>query len=99
MSNQYRPAGVNKEFADIMERARQTNRHRDAIAKSCRSQVPRECGPAMYLAAAMEAVETGVRVTDWDSVAEGLAMLEDLQAKYALVLGSKKKVAQEPTSV
>lgn len=95
----YRPAGVNKEFANIMEKARQTNRHRDATDKACRTLPARECGPAVYLAAATVAVECGLRVRDWDTIAEGLAMLEDLQVKYALVLGSKKKVAPEPTSV
>lgn len=86
----YRPTGANRAFDAIMERARQTNRHRDAIAKSCHNPVPRECGPAVYVAAAMEAVETGVRVRDWDAVAEGLAMLEDLREKYAIVLGGRK---------
>jgi hypothetical protein len=66
-------------FAAIMERARRTNRERDRQAGCA---VPRDGGARTYLAAAMSATECGLLVEDRDAVAEGLAMLEDLQETY-----------------
>lgn len=95
MTDRYRPTGVNKKFAEIMDRARHTNRERNRTDKACDIPVPRDCGPAIYLSAAISAIETGVMTEDWDPVAEGLAMLEDLRAKYAIVLGGRKAPRQE----
>jgi len=99
MSERYRPAGVNKEFAAIMARARETNRERERTDRACNVPVPRDCGPGVYLTEAISAIECGVRVHDWEVVAEGLAMLEDLKARYAIVLGSKKATQPQSTSV
>jgi hypothetical protein len=98
MADRYRPAGTNKAYDSIMESARQANRMRDCTDKECRTLPPRECGPAVYLSAAMSAIEVGIRFEAWDSVAEGLAMLEDLKGRYAVVLGGGKP-ARHRTSV
>ncbi len=97
--HRYRPSGINKEFTDIMARARTTNRERDLIEKACDVPVPRDCGPAAYLTAAIDAIECGVMVRQWDAVAEGLAMLQDLKGRYAIILGSSKKALRQRTSV
>lgn len=99
MSDRYRPAGTNKEFTDIMARARSTNRERDLIEKACNIPVARDSGPAAYLKAAIDAIECGVMVREWDAVAEGLAMLQDMKGRYAIVLGSSKKALRQRTSV
>jgi hypothetical protein len=68
--------------AEIMDRARRTNRERDRIDKLTGCQVPRDGGAGPYLAAAISAIDCGLLVHDWASVAEGLAMLHDLQATF-----------------
>lgn len=101
MADRYRPAGTNKEFLAIMAKAWATNRSRDKMDRECGVPPPSACGPAVYLSAAITAIETGIKVKAWDkveawdSVAEGLAMLEDLRDRYAIVLGRKKAAPQE----
>ena len=90
MADRYRPAGTNKEFLATMAKAWATNVARDKMDRTCGVPPPCECGPAVYLSAAINAIETGIKVEAWDSVAEGLAMLEDLRDRYAIMLGRKK---------
>lgn len=88
--NGYRPTAENKEYTDRMDRAGATNRKRDQVDANCGMILARDRGPAVYLLQAMSAIETGLKCDDWDYVAQGLAMLQDLRERYAVVLGGRR---------
>ena len=61
-----------------LEKAKRTNRERDAADRSVGFATPAEAGDPAYLATALEAIKAGGKIQDWDLVAEGVVMLEDL---------------------
>ena len=61
-----------------LRKARRTNEQRDAIDRTYGFAPPAECGLKAYLDTAIEAINSGGILEDWDCVAEGLAMLQDI---------------------
>ena len=61
-----------------LEKARRMNAERDITDREHGFATPARVGPTGYLATALEAIKAGGKMEDWDSVAEGVVMLEDL---------------------
>lgn len=66
-----------------LQKARRTNMKRDASDTELGFATPAEDGPARHLATALEAIRAGGTREDWDCVAEGVVMLEDLQRRLS----------------
>lgn len=66
------------DFDKLMAKARATNASRDAAERSFGWAAPPDISPEMHLATAASAIECGIRVKDWECVAEGLAMIQDV---------------------
>lgn len=68
---------------DIIKKAEKTNAERDAIDKDCGLACPGELSPHQLLRTVGIAIQTGLKLKDWDDVAEGYVMLRDfLKREY-----------------
>ena len=61
-----------------MAKARKTNLMRDSADKEVGSVPPSEASLLEHLRTAMFAIEAGIQTDDWNAVAEGQAMLEEI---------------------
>ena len=69
---------------DIIERARKTNRERDAIDRKSdfnNYKAPPDLKLNEYFDIAMEAIRAGIKVKDWNCIAEAYVMMEDIGKK------------------
>ena len=89
-------------YDELMRRARAVNRKRDALDREIApahaelnrrgAPMPIEPGAPIdlpvvdHIRTAMMAIECGIKTDDWGAVAEGLAMIEDIERR----LGSDK---------
>jgi hypothetical protein len=64
----------------LMKKARKTNESRDKEEEQVGYLNPSEGLWSMRIATAISAIECGIKVNDWNAVAEGQAMLEKLVA-------------------
>jgi hypothetical protein len=64
----------------LMARARQTNRERDAADRARGDPAPEDCTLDQWLRVAISAVACGIDIQDWGSVAEGLEVLQQAEA-------------------
>lgn len=70
---------LTKEQVDqIMARARDENRRRAEIDRKYGFAAPSDCTFGPHLQTAMVTVRCGIELEDWNDVAAGLAMLEDI---------------------
>ena len=65
-------------WEDRLQKAKRTNTKRDALDRGMGFATPSETELPIYLATALEAVKAGGKLEDWDFVAEGVVMLEEL---------------------
>lgn len=72
-----------KFFERLIARARVVNTERDLHDQEYGFATPWESGPVEYLRVAKCAIEAGIRVRDWKTVAEGYVMLEDCLKRIA----------------
>ena len=70
------------DYDKIMAKAKKTNAKRDKDERDSGFAAPMDNGPFQYLRTAAAAIESGIKTDDWDSVAEGLVMIEDILARY-----------------
>lgn len=63
-------------YLELMEKARHANKERDDIDGGFARP---DANPIILLRTAMSAIECGITLEDWNCVAEGQAMLEQLQ--------------------
>jgi hypothetical protein len=68
-------------YEELMQKARKTNAERDEIDRKAGFATPGDGASILLLRTAMSAIETGIVTNDWNSVAEGLAMLEILAGR------------------
>ena len=73
MSNFHDPKAL-----EILARARATNRHRDKLDRKNGFAAPSDCPVDVALGTAMGAIYAGLSSSDWNCIAEGYAMLEDV---------------------
>lgn len=66
-------------YDKLMAEARALNTKRDQIDRSGGFSAPSDGSMHMLLITAMLAIEAGIKLADWSVVAEGQAMLEDLE--------------------
>ena len=76
----------------IVAKAAKTNSRRDAIDAEAGFPAPSECPVDVYLRTAMTAIHCGLSTSNFDAVAEGYAMLQDIHTIIAT--GARKKAAQ-----
>ena len=67
------------DFDVLIRKARATNRRRDASERRSGFASPSDGPLDLTLRTVMSALEAGIRTDDWDCIAEGFAMLEDLE--------------------
>lgn len=67
------------DYKSLMERARETNIERDTHDHHYGFASPSDIPPRFTLRTAMAAIECGISIDDWNCVAEGQAMLEQLE--------------------
>lgn len=72
-------------FEQRMAKARATNAQRDATERRVGFANPQHCDTATWAATIEAAIEAGIKMSDWDCVAEGLAMLNDMVALFRAV--------------
>lgn len=65
-------------YHKLMNKARKTNRERDTIDHETGCAAPQEGTKGMLLRTAMCALQAGIASGDWNCVAEGQVMLEQL---------------------
>lgn len=75
---------------EILATARATNRHRDKLDRKNGFAAPSDCPVDVALETAMGAIYAGLSSSDWNCVAEGYAILEDVLAMLAKC-GDKKQ--------
>jgi hypothetical protein len=80
MSSVYQPTDDRKTLRYI-EKARKTNRQRDAIERVHGHAAPADCPLDVELRTVIDALIAGIGRQDWDCVAEGVAMLQDTELK------------------
>jgi hypothetical protein len=66
-------------YEALMKRARKTNRQRDEIDRLNGNKTPAECGLRELIRTAMAAIKGGIASGQWEPVAEGQAMLEEVK--------------------
>ena len=62
----------------IVAKAVKTNAHRDRMDAESGFLPPKDCPTDVFLRTAMVAIHTGLEQHDWDCVAEGYAMLQNI---------------------
>lgn len=71
---------ANERFEALVSTARRTNAERDNADRAAGFAAPVDGGDlSMQLRTVLCALECGIEIEDWDSVAEGYAMLERLE--------------------
>lgn len=65
----------------LIAHARATNAKRDAIDREAGFAAPGDAGAALWLRTAIDAILAGLTEVNWDAVAEGYVMLQDLHLK------------------
>jgi hypothetical protein len=73
-------------YDELMKKARETNRQRDKMDGFNYASLP----PSVVIDTAKMAIKAGIVTDDWNAVAEGLAMLEDMQSRFIVVRGETK---------
>ena len=66
------------DYEDAMRKARLFNKKMDAVDRMNGVSTPRECSLAEFIRTIMAAIESGIRIESWSSVAEAQAMIEEL---------------------
>ena len=69
------------DYEKIMRRARRVNAKRDRDERKAGFAAPSDGPLSQQIRTAMSAIEAGIRVKDWNCIAEGQAMLELLAEK------------------
>jgi len=69
------------DYDKLMDEARKQNVEFDAIDRKSPFASPHERSPKVHLITAMAAIECGIKTDDWSCVAEGQAMLEQLDER------------------
>jgi len=67
-----------KRAEQLIQKATKTNHGFDNTESKYGLLHPRECAPGIHLDTAMAAIYCGMEIADWDSVAEGYIMLQEL---------------------
>ncbi len=71
------------DYKNMMGIARETNRERDEMDRRISSSgAVSDLSPSMIIRTAMAAIEAGIVTDDFETVAEGQAMLEELMARW-----------------
>ena len=71
-----------EQYDRLMRKARQTNAWRDRADRANGFAAPVDTPGPVLLGTVAAAIECGVRMQDWNNVAEGLAMAEDWMAAW-----------------
>lgn len=66
-------------YDKLMAAARKTNQERDGTDRAVGVAAPGDGPLSLYLTTAMQAIECGIMTDDWACVAEGQAMLEEIE--------------------
>lgn len=66
------------EYDRLMEKARATNAERSKMDRQCTGGAPEDDSTEELARTAAMAIKCGMKMKDWDNVAEGLAMLDDV---------------------
>ncbi len=74
-----------QQYQRLITKARTTNSERDALDRRNGFARPSDCGAMSYLRTVHMAMEAGMKMQDWDCVAEAYAMLEDIFDRYAVL--------------
>lgn len=65
-------------YEELMAKARKTNQSRSRSEHKAGFASPEDCDPGHHIRTVMTAIQCGIEVKDWNAVAEGQAMLEDV---------------------
>lgn len=65
----------------LIAKARKTNAYRDKIERENGFGTPSDCGSDVLVRTALEALDCGMAMEDWNAVAEAYVMLEPLGRK------------------
>lgn len=65
-------------YEELITKARATNKKRDQDEREVGFKAVSDCTPDLQLRTAMSAIQCGIAIGDWDSIAEAQAMLEHL---------------------
>lgn len=65
-------------YDTLMAKARKHNARLDAMDRKAGNANPAQCPPIQTIRTAMEAIRCGIAIDDWDCVAQGQAILEEL---------------------
>lgn len=71
--------GLTGRHAQLLARARKTNRDRDRSEREAGFASPDSGDLASWLRTIAQALAAGIAQEDWNAVAEGLAMLQDAE--------------------
>lgn len=74
------------DYNKIMQKARKINAKRDAIDRKAGFGAPPDGPLDLYIRTAMGAINAGISLEDWDCIAEGQAMLEEIELIVRLQL-------------
>lgn len=80
-------------FDDLMEEADTSVSQMDKSDQEARIATPKDIGPYSLIFTAETAIESGLKMLDWQTVAEGLVMLKDAKNNEAIKQAYKKEVA------
>jgi hypothetical protein len=65
------------DFEALVEKARRHNAEFDAVDRKHGNKTPAEAGPRESMRCAIAALEAGIKMANWDCIAEALVMLYD----------------------
>ena len=82
-------------FEDRIKKAQAVNARYEEIERKCGYASPAQAGPEELFRCGMQAVEAGLRMEDFDMVAEGFLLLRDFRARLiAVKLPVEKRAGQ-----
>jgi len=70
-----------QEFAKMMQKARKRDANFERVEAETRLSPPKNCDLATHLRTAEAALECAVRVRDWQTVCEGIVLLQQATAR------------------
>ncbi len=87
----YDPTGSAPRAQMLLRRARKHNDVLDAIDRKSGHATPMDCPPDMQLRTVMDALTCGIETRSWSAVAEGLALLQNMELHIRHLIAQKQK--------
>jgi len=74
---------MNRRYRSIVKQARETNRVRDVIDRSNGFGAPCDQSTHIQIRTVIAAIDAGLRLRNWDCIAEGFVMLDDIEKQLS----------------